>query len=187
MTLYVSMIKVKKVTSFLDFFLIPKEVYVGKHEKKGVRMRNILGKFLVRFLSMVAIFLLVPITMMADKPETVVKPPKPEKLPKVENNILPISDAGEDQSVLVDNIVNFDGSDIIDPDGTIKSYEWMEDETVLSSSIVFVKSDFSVGLHTITLTVTDNKRVSVSDSMVLTITTPVVSPPIPNIPWMKVA
>lgn len=42
-------------------------------------MKNIVDKSLVLLLSGVAIFFLTPISLMADKPDTVVKPPKPTK------------------------------------------------------------------------------------------------------------
>jgi len=84
-------------------------------------------------------------------------------------NKAPIADAGADQSVTEGDTVTLDGSGSSDPDGTIVSYEWVEGSTVLSTAVSFSKSDFSVGTHTVTLTVTDNNGTSASDSMTVTV------------------
>ena len=44
-----------------------------------------------------------------------------------------------------------------DPDGTIVSYEWREGATVLSKENTFQKNNFTIGSHTVVLTVTDDK------------------------------
>ncbi len=63
----------------------------------------------------------------------------------------------------------FDGTGSTDDGGAANlSYVWKEGSTVLSSSASFSKSDFSVGSHTIELTVTDNG--GLSDSMHVSIT-----------------
>lgn len=60
------------------------------------------------------------------------------------------------EKVTVGENVVADGSASYDPDGTIVAYEWKEGSTVLSRDESFIKSDFNVGIHDITLTVTDN-------------------------------
>jgi len=82
----------------------------------------------------------------------------------------PIADAGEDISLSVDNhVVVFDASKSSDSNGTIVSYEWKENDVILSSNSVFSKSDFVVGVHTITLIVTDNDGSSASDEIIVII------------------
>ena len=68
---------------------------------------------------------------------------------------VPVARAGADQNVYDTEDVTLDGSASSD-DGSIVSYEWKEGSTLLSSSDIFVKSDFSVGTHTVTLTVEDD-------------------------------
>jgi len=62
----------------------------------------------------------------------------------------------------------FDGVDSYDPDGTITSYEWREGTTVLSTSISFT-DDFTVGEHTIDLTVVDNDGLVDNDTIMITV------------------
>ena len=85
----------------------------------------------------------------------------------------PIADAGPDQTVTDvdgDNIesVTLDGSDSYDPDGTITSYEWTEGTTVLGTAAI-ITYDFSVGTHTVSLTVTDNEGATGSDECIINI------------------
>ena len=83
---------------------------------------------------------------------------------------VPVANAGANQQVIENDIVTLDGSDSNDPDGTITAYEWKEGGTVLSTAVNFEKSDFSVGLHTIILIVTDNEGAMAMDSMTVTVT-----------------
>lgn len=157
-------------------------------------MKNILGKSFVLLLTAVTITFLAPTSLMADKPDTVVKPPhppKPEKPPKPPHpplppqlpitppglNIVPIADAGGDQTVKRGETVILDGSGSTDPDGEIIAYKWEEDGVELSTDISFEKSDFSLGTHIITLTVTDNDRAIASDSVSITVRFSVTTPP----------
>jgi len=80
----------------------------------------------------------------------------------------PTANAGADQTVTEGDNVTLDASGSSDSDGTISSYEWKEDTTtVLSTSSSFSKSDFTVGTHTITLSVTDNDGATASDKVVV--------------------
>ena len=85
-------------------------------------------------------------------------------------NTAPVANAGADQSVVEDEIASLDGSASSDSDGTITAWLWKEGSTTLSTSQSFSKNDFSVGVHTITLEVTDNDGASDSDTVVITIT-----------------
>ncbi len=84
-------------------------------------------------------------------------------------NQLPIADAGVDQSVTEGSSVMLDGSASTDPDGTIISYEWKEGSSVLSTAESFSKSDFSIGVHTLILTVTDDDGATDTDEVNVTV------------------
>lgn len=87
----------------------------------------------------------------------------------VKINIPPVANAGADNSGNMIDIITLDASASTDSDGTIASYQWKEGETVLSTAASFTKSDFTVGAHTVTLTVTDNDGATNADSVVITI------------------
>lgn len=86
----------------------------------------------------------------------------------VTENQDPVADAGLDQ-IKFDSDgngvepVTLDGSSSTD-DGSIASYVWKEEGSVIGSGAVISK-DFAVGTHTITLTVTDNVGRTDSDSV----------------------
>ncbi len=81
-------------------------------------------------------------------------------------NDLPVAAAGADRTITFGNSVTLDGSGSYDKDGSVTSYLWQEGTQTLSTDASFSKSDFSVGTHTVTLTVTDNEGgVSASDSV----------------------
>ncbi|HHO55425.1 MAG TPA: DUF5011 domain-containing protein [Trueperaceae bacterium] len=82
----------------------------------------------------------------------------------------PIAKAGDDQTVVERTDVTLDASASFDPDGTIKTYEWKENNTILSTKVNFTKNNFSLGEHNITLTVTDNKNATATDTVKVTIT-----------------
>ena len=84
-------------------------------------------------------------------------------------NQAPTAVAGDDQTISEGEEVTLDGSASFDPDGTIEAYEWKEGETVLSDQASFTKSDFAVGEHTITLTVTDNEGATGTDTVIVTV------------------
>jgi thermitase len=88
-------------------------------------------------------------------------------------NLPPIASAGPDQTVRDaggdgGELVALNGSASSDADGTIVGYEWREGSDVLSfvaSPSVFL----SVGTHTLTLQVTDDRGSTGSDSVVVTV------------------
>jgi hypothetical protein len=85
----------------------------------------------------------------------------------------PIANAGSDQTVSdsdsdgIETVI-LDGSGSYDPDGTITGYEWKEGTTVLGIDAI-ITCDFSVGAHTVTLTVTDDEGASDSDDVIITV------------------
>ncbi len=84
-------------------------------------------------------------------------------------NQSPIANAGADLADYPGNPITLDGSGSSDPDGTIASYAWKEGAATLSTSESFVKSDFTSGEHTVTLTVTDDDGATASDSVTVVI------------------
>lgn len=100
------------------------------------------------------------------------------------DNIAPVAEAGEDQ-ILADTDrngkeeVQFNGLESSDEDGNIASYHWsIEGEEVASGAEP--KIELSVGETTIILTVTDNKGLSSTDAVIITVNTPANQGPIAN-------
>jgi len=94
----------------------------------------------------------------------------------------PVADAGVDQTVVDadsdgSESVTLDGSGSWDVDGTIISYIWTEDSSEIATGINPVVS-LSVGSHEITLTVTDNDGLIDTDTVVVTVNTPVGDEPV---------
>lgn len=87
----------------------------------------------------------------------------------------PVANAGPDISSPVSHLnhghVTLDGSASFDPDGFIANYTWTEGTTVLSSGTASqVVAELTQGVHSITLTVTDNDNLTSSDPVRVTIT-----------------
>lgn len=84
----------------------------------------------------------------------------------------PIADAGTDQTLTADGsgfaTVTLDGSASFDPDGEIVSYVWTLDDVEIATG-VNPQVTLSVGIHTITLTVTDDDGLTDSDEVTITI------------------
>ena len=68
----------------------------------------------------------------------------------------PVADAGPDMSVLVNQLVEFDGSGSYDPDDDIVSYEWDFGDDTGGSGETPNHSYSAIGTYTVTLTVTDD-------------------------------
>jgi FG-GAP repeat/PKD domain/CARDB len=112
-----------------------------------------------------------------------IPPPPPPPPPPA--NVLPVANAGPDQSV-VD--VNNDGSEIVayngaassDSDGTIVGWNWKvvnaAGGTLLGNTASFAVRQ-SVGTYTVSLTVTDNRGGTATDTVVVTIKAPAAPPP----------
>jgi hypothetical protein len=61
-----------------------------------------------------------------------------------------------------------DGSGSSDSDGTIVSYEWSENSAVIATG-VNPQVDLAVGVHSITLTVTDDDGATDADEVIITV------------------
>lgn len=88
-------------------------------------------------------------------------------------NDKPTANAGDDQTVSDSNgdgseTITLDGSGSYDADGTIVSYEWKEGITVIATNSTATLSA-TVGVHTYTLTVTDNDGATSSDNVAITV------------------
>ncbi len=95
---------------------------------------------------------------------TVNKKKEPQK-----PNQAPTANAGEDKSVEEGKTVTLSGSGS-DTDGSVVSYKWSENGTILGNSATLNYKATTVGDHTLTLTVTDNKGATGSDSVKVTVT-----------------
>lgn len=98
---------------------------------------------------------------------TIVQPPPPA------DNLPPVADAGPDQTVTDtdgDGIasVTLDGTASSDPDGTVSGYGWWEGPELIATSFR-AGVPLTVGIHTITLIVTDEHGASGSDDVVITV------------------
>ncbi|HSC26983.1 MAG TPA: PKD domain-containing protein, partial [Vicinamibacterales bacterium] len=86
-------------------------------------------------------------------------------------NILPVAIAGPDQTVAVKgkastSTVTLDASASYDPDGTLVSYQWLEDDTPIATGQT-ISVNLPMGSHTITLRVTDDDQASSEDRVII--------------------
>jgi len=73
-----------------------------------------------------------------------------------ETNKPPVADAGLDQTVLVNTVIDLDGSASYDTDGTIVSYDWNFDGTNTGIGETTTHTYTATGTYTVVLTVTDD-------------------------------
>jgi dipeptidyl aminopeptidase/acylaminoacyl peptidase len=90
----------------------------------------------------------------------------------------PVANAGLDQTVIVNEVVKFDGGGSTDPDGTIVSYAWDFGDTHTGSGVSISHAYSAAGTYTMTLTVTDNDGLIGSDTAVITVKTPITNVPV---------
>ena len=98
---------------------------------------------------------------------------------EVDSNTPPMANAGNDQ-ILCDvdgngeQSVMLDGSKSFDPDsgigGSIATYSWLESGAEIASGVRPAKIPLTVGVHTITLQITDNGSAMDTDDVVITVT-----------------
>jgi len=81
----------------------------------------------------------------------------------------PVAIAGDDVIVKRGDNVVLDGSESYDVDGNISTYEWREGNITLSTQEHFSHIFYDEGVHTVTLTVTDDQNATDSDEKIITI------------------
>ena len=81
----------------------------------------------------------------------------------------PVADAGTNYTGIRGDTVSFDASGSYDIDGHITSYVWQEGNVTLSHDKTFEHQMMREGVHTVTLTVTDDKNATGSDEKIVTI------------------
>jgi hypothetical protein len=99
-------------------------------------------------------------------------------------NLPPVANAGPDQAVTdADNNgenITLNGSASSDSDGTIVSYQWSSNTGVVIPAGATPTASFPVGVHTVTLTVTDDDGATATDTVIIT-----VNPPLTGVPFEK--
>ena len=91
----------------------------------------------------------------------------------VNANQPPVADAGPDQTVIIDQMVNFNGAGSSDPDGMIDSFVWdFGDGSIPGTGETAIHSYSIFGDYEVELTVTDNGGAIASDTMLVTVTPP---------------
>lgn len=91
----------------------------------------------------------------------------------LQTNVPPVANAGTDRT-LADNdgngfeMVDLDGSGSSDPDGAIASFSWTESGNPLATGD-HPSVSLAVGLHSLVLTVTDNRGATATDSVTIRI------------------
>jgi len=109
------------------------------------------------------------ITVKDNKRATASDTVKVEVKAPVVVNEPPLADAGEDQSVTVNNSITLTGKGS-DSDGNIVAYQWMEGSIVLGNTATLAYTPTTTGTHTLTLIVTDDDGATASDTVVVTAT-----------------
>lgn len=103
--------------------------------------------------------------------ESVLDIARPVRCIMVVDNSLPVANAGGNRVIDVDAVEIINGTSSYDSDGKIIHYEWRdENDTLISNESGFFSSLLDVGLHEITLTVTDNLLDSATDTVTIEIT-----------------
>jgi len=89
----------------------------------------------------------------------------------------PVADAGRDQEIILGETAEFDGSGSSDPDGdeTIDSYEWDFGDSDTGSGETTNHEYESAGTYIVTLTVTDDFGAADTNTMTVTVITPIES------------
>ncbi len=93
----------------------------------------------------------------------------PVRCIKIIPNMPPVVNTDSEQTVTFGETVFLDATASSDSDGSIVSYEWKEGERLLSTGSNYSSNAFSVGVHVITLVVTDDDGATARDEVVITV------------------
>jgi len=96
-------------------------------------------------------------------------PPPYTPPPFIIPNKFPVAKAGADQTLYAGRTVYFDGSGSYDPDGTIDSYIWIFGDGTTTTGVKVSHTYSSSGTYTASLVVIDNRAVSNSDKVNVTV------------------
>ncbi len=81
----------------------------------------------------------------------------------------PVANAGGDVTVFFGSNVRLSAENSVDIDDVNLFYEWKEGTVLLGEGVVLDKSDFSLGVHEVTLTVSDDHGAKSSDTVIVTV------------------
>ena len=81
-------------------------------------------------------------------------------------------------NVKINEIIHFDATKSSDPERDTLTYQWFENNQLLSTQAAFDTSFFTLGEHTVTLTVTDTAGHTQKRSFIITVVTPINKKPI---------
>jgi len=81
----------------------------------------------------------------------------------------PIAIAGDDLTIAANALIQIDGSNSYDPDGTIVSYKWSLYGVSISNDPSFFFTPWGAGIYDITLTVTDDDGLTATDTITITV------------------
>lgn len=100
-----------------------------------------------------------------------------QEQPSQPPNQVPVASFTEsDETVYVEESINFDASGSYDPDGSIVSYSWDFGDGTTATGVTVSNAYIHAGSYTMTLTVTDNRGATNTASVVKT----VLAEPVPN-------
>ena len=94
------------------------------------------------------------------------------KIITVVPNQPPVANAGDDVSVAVGETITFNASGSYDPDGNITNYEWDFGDGTNATGMIVNHTYANAGVYTVTLTVTDNKGDTGTDTLTAVIWVP---------------
>ena len=81
----------------------------------------------------------------------------------------PVANAGTDKTIAVNTSITLDASASTDADGSIATYQWKKDTVVVGSAKTLVLDSLPEGVHTYTLTVTDDNGAKATDDILITV------------------
>jgi len=93
--------------------------------------------------------------------------PTPSECPIESANNLPTVDAGENKGIKLNQPITLNAT-ATDSDGNIKSYNWYENNQLISIKQSFDYEPKTLGVHTLTLEVIDNENAKASDTIIIT-------------------
>ncbi len=91
---------------------------------------------------------------------------------RVVYNEPPVAEAGPNRSVVVGEIVQFDGTGSHDPEGSVLGYQWDFGDGATGAGALVTHAYGAAGSFVVTLTVTDDQGATATDTATVTVQTP---------------